>query len=190
MLAGEGLDGGSGVHVGDWNDLGRVENAAELPPAGFHLPNVGHIRHRTTGAAIRKNHNLAIAAEDIGAFGHEVNAAKYDELALGFGSLLRELEGIAAEVGELHHLVALVVVAENHGILAEFGLGRRDAIVERTIGHQEVEVEDATDALFNFGRADGLGLWRPRQRVFGDEGKPSHRSIPARSATFQTGWVR
>src|SRR5215469_16767059 len=31
MLAGEGLDGGSGVHVGDGNDLGGVENASELP---------------------------------------------------------------------------------------------------------------------------------------------------------------
>src|SRR5215469_7091681 len=134
MLAGEGLDGGSGVHVGDWNDLGGGDNASELPPAGFHLPNVGHVRHRTTGAAIRKNHNLPIAAEDIGAFGHEVNAAKYDVLALGFGGPLRKLEGIAAEVGELHNLVTLVVVAEDHGILAEFGLGRRDAIVERRIG--------------------------------------------------------
>src|SRR5215831_6552948 len=142
MLAGEGLDGGSGVHVGDWNDLGRVENAAELPPAGFHLPNVGHIRHRTTGAQIRKNHNLPIAAQDIGAFGHEVNATKYDVLALAFGGLLRKLEGIAAEVGELHI---------------------------------------ATDALFNFGRADGLGLWRPGQRLLGDEGKASHRSIPGLS---------
>ena len=56
----------------------------------------------------------------IGALRHEVDAAEDDEL--GFG-MLRHLtgqaEGIAGEVGELDHLVALVVVAENDQAAAE-----------------------------------------------------------------------
>ena len=55
--------------------------------------------------------------EDVGALGHEVDAAEEDVLGVAAaGRLLRELEGVAAEVGELDDLVALVVVAEDDQI--------------------------------------------------------------------------
>ena len=69
-------------------------------------------------------------AEDVGALGHEVDAAEEDVLGVAAtGGLLRELEGVAAEVGELDDLVALVVVAEDDELLAELPLQRPDAFV-------------------------------------------------------------
>ena len=53
-------------------------------------------------------------AQDVGALGHEVHAAEDDEVGLGLaGAVLREAERVADEVGELDHLVALVVMAED-----------------------------------------------------------------------------
>ena len=56
--------------------------------------------------------------------GHEVHAAEDDELRVGPGGrLLRELEAVAGDVGELDDLVALVVVAEHEDPVAQRGLG-------------------------------------------------------------------
>ena len=65
-------------------------------------------------------------AEDIGGFGHEVDAAENDELGLGLlASPLGQLEGVAPEVGELDDVLALIVVAEDDAagpeITARFG---------------------------------------------------------------------
>jgi hypothetical protein len=114
-----------------------------------------------------------------------VNAAKNDVLAFGFGGLLRELERIATKIGKLHNFVALVMVAEDYYIFAKSGLGRGDAVIERGIWHQEVGIEVAAHALFNFGGALSHGLLRTRQRISGDEGKGSHGSISVLSATFR-----
>ena len=186
MLAGEGFNRGGGIHVGDGNDLICVQNACEFAPAGFDLPDVGHIRHGAAGAEIGENDDLLVAAENIRALGHEVNAAKNDVLAFGFGGLLGELERIATKIGELHNFVALVMVAENYYVSAKSGLGCGDAVVERGIGHQEVGIEVAAHALFDFRRADSHGLFCARERIPGDEGKGSHGSISALSATFRS----
>ena len=63
--------------------------------------------------------------QDVGALGHEVHAAEDDVRRLGpVGRLLRQLERVAGDVGELDDLVALVVVAEDEDLVAERRLGR------------------------------------------------------------------
>jgi hypothetical protein len=101
-------------------------------------------------------------AEDIGALGHEVHAAEDDEFSLGgSGGLLGELQGVAAEIGELNHFVALVVVAQDDHAVTQRLLGGRQTAVESIVGHQQVVGEIATDALFDFRCVNCLRLlWR------------------------------
>ena len=67
-------------------------------------------------------------AQDVGALGHEVHAAEDDELGLGLaGAICGEPERVAGVVGELDHLVALVVMAEDDQTRAERCLRRGDA---------------------------------------------------------------
>ena len=67
-------------------------------------------------------------AEDVGALGHEVDAAEDDVVRLRVGGgPSRQLERIAALVGEADHVVALVVVAEDDEPLRQLRLRRADA---------------------------------------------------------------
>jgi hypothetical protein len=67
------------------------------------------------------------AAEDVGAFGHEVDPAEYDEFSLrAAGRLLRQLQRIAPVVGELDHFVPLIMVAQDHHPAVEFPFRRGD----------------------------------------------------------------
>ena len=59
-------------------------------------------------------------AEDVRSLGHEVDAAEDDVFRLGLPrGELRELEGVALEVGVLDDLFPLVMVAEDHQAAAE-----------------------------------------------------------------------
>jgi hypothetical protein len=49
-------------------------------------------------------------------------------------------------------------MAEDDDVFAEASTGGGDALVERIVGHQEVRVEVAAYALFDFGGAQGGGL--------------------------------
>ena len=54
-------------------------------------------------------------AQDVGALGHEVHAAEHDELGVAGAArpARASLKRVAGVVGELDHLVALVVMAED-----------------------------------------------------------------------------
>ena len=55
------------------------------------------------------------AGEDVGRLGHEVDAAEDDELGVPGGrGQAGQPERVAPGVGPAHHLVPLVVVAEDH----------------------------------------------------------------------------
>src|SRR6266516_8044816 len=75
--------------------------------------------------------------QDVCAFGHEVDAAENDIAGVGFRSLKREFEGIAAKIGEFYDLVTLVMVAENDHVLAQAGLGGGNSVVQRVIRNQQ-----------------------------------------------------
>ena len=68
-----------------------------------------------------------VAGEHVGRLGHEVHAAEDD---VGRLVVVRgepgELERVADRIGPPNHLVALVVVPEDHQPLAERLLGARD----------------------------------------------------------------
>ena len=105
--------------------------------------------------------------EDIGALGHEVHAAEEDELGLGAASgLLGELEGIAPEVRELDDFVALVVMTEDHEILAELALQAPDLLVTFWSGHLEVFARN----LLLMRRSDAVATQQRvgANRFFGD----------------------
>src|SRR6266478_4428584 len=164
MLTGKGFDGRGRIHVGDRDDFARIDERREFVPAGFHLADVGHIRHGATGVQVGKNDGLMLAAENVRAFGHEVHAAKDDIAALGLGSLERELEGVTAEVRELDDFVALVVMAQNDDVWAQASLCGGDAVIEGGVRHEKVRIEVAAYASFDLRRVEG---WR---LVCADEG--------------------
>ena len=89
--------------------------------------------------------------EDVGALGHEVHAAEHDELRVrAGGGVAGQLERVAGHVGELDHLVALVVVAEHEHPVAERRLGRpgpRDQVGVAGRG----QVAGAVDAALGAG---------------------------------------
>src|SRR5260370_11851315 len=111
LLAGKGVDGRGRVHVSTGDDLAGIDDGRKFAPAGFTLAYVGQVGHGATGVEVGQDNCLVLAAENVRALGHEVNAAEDDEAALGLRSLEGELEGVTTEIGELDDFVALVVVA-------------------------------------------------------------------------------
>src|SRR5205823_12277810 len=144
LLSGECLDRRSGVHVRDGNDFADVHDRGKFAPAGLHLADVGHVGHGAAGIQVGKHNDLVRAAENVCAFRHEMNAAEHDVAGISFSSLKRELEGIAAKIGELDDLVALVVVTEDNDILAQTRFGSGDTVVQGVIRNEQVGVKVAT----------------------------------------------
>ena len=69
------------------------------------------------------------AGQDVGRLGHEVDAAEHDVLGVAaLGRDPREPEGVAPDVGPAHHVVALVVVAEDQEPGPEPFLGGTDPV--------------------------------------------------------------
>ena len=68
-----------------------------------------------------------------------MHAAEHDELGFGMlRDLAREAEGVADVVGELDHLVALIVMAEDDEPCAERSLRGGDAAIELFVGQTEI----------------------------------------------------
>src|SRR5229473_1038407 len=164
LLAGEGFDGRSRIHVGNRDDLARVDDGREFAPAGFHLADGGHVGHGAAGVEVGQDNHLVLAAENVRAFGHEVHAAEDDVAALGLRSLEGELEGVTTEIGELDDFVALVMMAQNNDVSAQAGFRGSDAVVERVVRHKKVRIEVAAYTRLDFRRADSGRL------VSADEG--------------------
>src|SRR6266446_5916503 len=164
MLTGKGFDSRGRVHVSDGDDLARIEKRRQLAPAGFHLADVGHIGHGATGVQVGKNNHLVLTAKNVGALGHKVYAAEDNIAAFGLRSLEGELEGVTTEIGELDDFVALVVMAQNHDILAQAGFCGSDALVKGVVRDEEVGIKVAAYTGFELGRV------KSRRLVCADEG--------------------
>jgi len=81
----------------------------------------------------RQNDGLMLAAKNVRALGHKVHAAEDDVAALSLRSLEGQPERVTAEIGELDDFVALVVMAQNHDILAQAGLRGSDAVIKSVV---------------------------------------------------------
>ena len=124
VLSGEGLDGGTGVHVGDGNGSVGNPRSLEGSPAVLDLTDFRHVCHGAASRHVRKDDFLVIAGQNVGALCHEMHAAENNELRLwSCGGLLGELERIPGDIGELNDLVTLIVMAQDEEPFAEFLLG-------------------------------------------------------------------
>ena len=101
-----------------------------------------HVRHRAAGGKVGKNHIDIVGGQDVRRFGHEVHAAKDDELCAALGRLrcseLRKLQAVANEIGVTDDFVLLVVMPENQQFRAEFGLTRGDHESEFVLARLEI----------------------------------------------------
>ncbi len=114
MTPDERLEGGRGVHIGDGDDAAHVGDLGQLLPGFLDLLYVGHVGHGAPGVEVGEEHLLVGAGQDVGRFGHEMDAAEDDELGLAdLGRHAGEPEGVTAGVGPSHDVVALVVVPEH-----------------------------------------------------------------------------
>ena len=85
---------------------------------------------------------LIVGREDVSRLRHEVDAAKHDVLGLGFSGLLAEHERITEEIGVHDDAVALVVVAQDEQVLAEFLLQLLNAVGNRLFFHGQRGVHE------------------------------------------------
>ena len=77
--------------------------------------------------------------EDVGALRHEVHAAEHDVVGVGTRrDLPGQAEGVAGVIGELDHLVALIVMTENDQPAAERPACGGNASVHLRVGQTEI----------------------------------------------------
>jgi len=124
VLADKTLEVRGGIDVGHGDDLRLVSGSVELDvtqdlrellPAGSNLEEIRHIGHGASGGEVGEDDLLVIAGQDVGGFGHEVNAAEHDELSLRvLVGVFGELVAVPAIVGVGNDLVPLVVMPEDH----------------------------------------------------------------------------
>ncbi len=156
VLAAEGFDARGRIDVRDRNDrclgpgcVGRVRwtrrgltddaHLLQIRPAHQKLIGLRHVGHGASGGEIGQDHLLMRRAQHVRAFGHEVHAAEHDELRVGvLAHLPGELVGVAGVVGELDHLVALIVVAQDDEPSAERRTGRSDARIHLLVRQPDV----------------------------------------------------
>ncbi len=104
------------------SDVGHL---AELIPRLLDRVEVGHVGHRAAGVEVGQDHLLVGRGQHVGRLGHEVDPAEHHELGLARRREAGQPERVAPSVGPAHHLVPLVVVAEDHQARPEGRLGRR-----------------------------------------------------------------
>ena len=151
VLAAESFDVGGRIDVGHGHDpsapfftlLDVDAHFLQFAPADVELIAGGHVRHGASRREVWQHDLLVRRAHDIGAFGHEMNAAEDDELGLAAtGRRARELQRIAGEVGELDDLVALVVMPEDDQPFAKGLLRSGDARVHLVVREAEIALRE------------------------------------------------
>ncbi len=83
--AGERLDRGARVHVGDGDDVVGDARLGQDVPALLDLVERRHVGHGAAGGEVGQQHGLRRPGEHVRALGHEVDAAEDDELGLRAG---------------------------------------------------------------------------------------------------------
>ena len=114
MPSAEGLELGGRINIGYGGNVVGVDDVGEVLPGGLDRFEVGHVGHAAPGGQIGEVNLDIVAREDIGCFGHEVDAAKHDRAAgLAVGGELAQLEAVSPEIGEPDDLVLLIMVSQN-----------------------------------------------------------------------------
>ena len=127
----ESLHAGGAVDVGD--DV--VILLSVLIEKGFELVGGAGLFEGATGVFVGKNDRF-VRIENLGGFGHKVDAAEADDVGVGFLSLVCQTEGIADVVGEILNGADLVVVGQDDGIAFFFEAQNIFFEVEgRCVGH-------------------------------------------------------
>ena len=110
---------GGRVHVGNRDDSIDAKRF-QRGPAALNVADVRHISHGAAGFQVRQDHGLFSTGEDICRLRHEVDSAEQDDLGIAAGrGLLAQFVAIAAEIRELDHFVALIVMAQHHHPVAD-----------------------------------------------------------------------
>ena len=107
---GQRLDGRRGVHVADHLIAGML--VLELPQV-FGAARVGQ---RTACVEVGAEHHL-LRRENLTGLGHEMHTAHHDHVGIGLGSLARQRQRVANEVGHLLNLAHRIVVSQDDSIL-------------------------------------------------------------------------
>ena len=147
MLAAERLEVGRRVDVGDWHQVLGVDYLAEYLPAVFDLMDVGHVGQRATGAQVGQDDWHAPPAalgksfgpigQDVGGFGHEMDAAKHNGLAgLVFGRGRGQLIAVASQVRQRDYFVPLIVVSQDQQPRRHLSPHPLDALSEHVVGQR------------------------------------------------------
>src|SRR5262249_13832236 len=152
----ESLDCGRGIHIGQRGDampfLVGQTHGDELFPAAFYLSDLSHISHGAAGIEIGQDYLLAGMGENVGAFRHEVHAAKNNELRSSASGLLGKLVRVAAKIREANHFIALVVMAEDYYLGTQFAAGGGNARIHAAIGQDKIILKRTTYTAFFNGR--------------------------------------
>ena len=120
MAPTEGFKVGGRVNISDGRDLVGFNDFAEVLPGRLDRIEVGHVGHAASGSQVGQKDLDFVAGEDIGRFGHEVDAAKHDRPAtLAARGELAQLEAVAPKVGEANDLVLLIMVSKNQECVAQ-----------------------------------------------------------------------
>ncbi len=154
------------LHVGRCIDIGHDRHAGETLAQQPHV-GAGDARSQRAAGALVRDQDRLVRIEDLRGLRHEVHAALNDDVGLYFRGLDRELQRVAADVGDaMENLRRLVVVRQDHRAAHSL------QFVDRLDGGRHQRPFDrrdhASDALIEMrgGAFDILGPFelRPRQR--------------------------
>ncbi len=190
VLAAEGLEVGGGVDVGDRRHLVLgIEDFVQLAPATLDLGQVGHVGHRAAGREVGQDGDLVRRGHDVGDLGHEMNAAEDHVFRVGLRREARQFQRVAGQVGVLVDIGALVVMAEDDGLLAQPGAGGADALMAVRVG----EVVEAVEMYRGGGHGSRETLnWRQESAVMKRSVGRDSISLPLRPRTeiARKRWLR
>ena len=117
------------LYLGGAIDVGDDIHAGMPRLVGGQLGGVARLGQRAAGVHVGQE-NFFLRIHDLRRLGHEMDAAKENDVGLGRLRLIGEAERIAHVIGHFLDFAHLVIVRENHRVL--FLFQGQDFILERT----------------------------------------------------------
>ena len=178
-ILGRGIDDFHGVAAGDNHVALGLHRGAAIDVGNRVKVRIGHQQlgefgrgatgfEGATGVEVGENDGL-VRVNNLCGFGHEVNAAKDDDVGRSFRRLLRKAEGIAHIVGDVLDFGDLVIVREDDGV--ELFFEGEDFAGEGVVArarHRRADGVGIGGAGLDFGRVNhgkSVGHIRVRRNV-------------------------